>query len=208
MYSYLFDPIPKRLVLGTSFLVFSCHLLLSQAGNPPTGQVLDDAGYPLIGATVRWVDGKGTTTDQDGRFLLQVEPGQTRMAVSYIGFAPAEVQIDTAQFPMTIVLVEGASLAQVEVKARDKGSFTSLLDGRNIESLTTKELRKAPCCSLAESFENSPVVDLTYGDPLTGRREIQMLGLRGNYTQLTVEKRPALTGLATPYALDLIPGPW
>ena len=83
-----------------------------------------------------------------------------------------------------------------------------MLSGRNVESLTSKELRKAPCCSLAESFENSPVVDLSYGDPLTGRREIKMLGLKGNYTLMTLEKRPAFTGLATPYAFDMIPGTW
>ncbi|MEL6355923.1 MAG: TonB-dependent receptor, partial [Bacteroidota bacterium] len=199
---------PNRSLLFFTLLLLFFNVLSAQGGDHPKGIVLDDAGYPLIGATVRWVGGSGTTTDQEGAFHLVPEAGKTHMAVSYIGFAPAEVQIDTAQFPITIVLVEGTSLTEVEVTARDKGSFTSLLSGRNIESLTTKELRKAPCCSLAESFENSPVVDLTYGDPLTGRREIQMLGLRGNYTQLTLEKRPALTGLATPYALDLIPGPW
>ncbi|MEZ4983877.1 MAG: hypothetical protein R2795_02370 [Saprospiraceae bacterium] len=32
--------------------------------------------------------------------------------------------------------------------------------------------------------------------------------MRGNYTLFTLEKRPAFTGLAIPYAMDLIPGTW
>ncbi|MEZ4983878.1 MAG: hypothetical protein R2795_02375 [Saprospiraceae bacterium] len=76
-------------------------------------------------------------------------------------------------------MAEGTALTTVEVVARDKGHFTSVLDGRNVESLTSKELRKAPCCSLAESFENSPVVDLTYGDPLTGRKGDTNAGFAG-----------------------------
>ena len=174
-----------------------------------SGTVYDTDNYPLTGATVRWETGGGTTVDPDGRFTLAAAPGQERFTVSYLGFATRTFWTDTLSGELAIVLEEaGTSLGAVEVTARDGGRGASLLSDRNIESISSKELRKAPCCSLAESFENSPVVDLTYGDPLTGRREIQMLGLRGNYTQLTLEKRPALDGLASPFALDLIPGPW
>ncbi len=173
------------------------------------GDVFDTDDYPLVGATVTWADGSGTTVDADGHFELPEKAGQNQFQISYLGFATREFMTDTLSFPLRIVMTEeGTSLGQVEVTARDGGRAASLLNNRNIESINSKELRKAPCCSLAESFENSPVVDLAYGDPLTGRREIQMLGLRGNYTQLTLEKRPMLDGLASPYALDLIPGPW
>jgi len=183
----------------------------AQGGAVPefiTGFVFDSDGFPLPGATVHWLSGPGTTSDVDGAFQLAAVAGESTIRFSFVGFRSVDVAVATATFPLRMVLEEGNELATVEVTARNKGSFTSILDGRNVESITSKELRKAPCCSLAESFENSPVVDLTYGDPLTGRREIQLLGLRGNYTQFTLEKRPALTGLATPYALDLIPGTW
>lgn len=192
------------------FLPFSS--LVSQSSPDATsfrGTIYDDVGEPLIGATVRWIDGPGTITDAEGKFQLEPSPAHTRMAVSYIGFATLKFNPDTVQWPYTITLIEnGKDLDAVEVTARDKGSFVSTLSARNVESLTSKELRKAPCCTLAESFENSPVVDLQYGDPLTGRREIRMLGLRGSYTLLTLEKRPLFTGLASPYAFDMIPGTW
>jgi outer membrane receptor protein involved in Fe transport len=35
-----------------------------------------------------------------------------------------------------------------------------------------------------------------------------MLGLRGVYSQLLVENRPTLGGIATPFALEMIPGTW
>ncbi|PHI19046.1 hypothetical protein CEQ90_14825 [Lewinellaceae bacterium SD302] len=188
-----------------------CILPLSLfAQEHPHGKVLDDAGYPLIGATVRWVDGEGSVTDIDGVFKLETaRPEAGVIAFSYIGFATLLVKTDTVEFPLSVTLIEDSqNLDAVEVTARDKGSFVSTLADRNVESLTSTELRKAPCCSLGESFENSPTVDLSYGDPLTGRREIRVLGLKGNYTLLTMEKRPMFTGLATPYAFDMIPGTW
>lgn len=193
-------------------LILSCSFSVIVAQNHashPYGTVVDDAGDPLIGATVRWIDGPGTVTESDGSFTLPHSDATTNFAVSFIGFATLKFNATTSTFPITIVLrEEDNNLETVQVTARDKGSFVSTLDGRNVESLTSKELRKAPCCSLAESFENSPVVDLSYGDPLTGRREIRMLGLKGNYTLMTLEKRPAFTGLASPYAFDMIPGTW
>ncbi|NJC25337.1 TonB-dependent receptor [Neolewinella antarctica] len=173
------------------------------------GKVVDADDYPLAGATVTWGDGTGTTVELDGSFTLPEVAGQHHFTISYLGFTPQSFHVGELNLPLTVILLEAAStLGDVTVTARDNGNSASVLKTRNIESISSKELRKAPCCSLAESFENSAVVDLTYGDPLTGRREIQMLGLRGNYTQITLEKRPMLDGLASPYALDLIPGPW
>lgn len=195
---------PRARHLLSLLLLFSSLFLSAQI----TGTVHDPDGYPLPGATVRWTAGGGTTVDAEGRFNLAVEAGRDSFVISYLGFDDQTFAADQPG-PLAVVLTEtAASLDAVEVTDRDGGRAASLLSDHNIETVSSKELRKAPCCSLAESFENSPVVDLTYGDPLTGRREIQMLGLRGAYTQLTLEKRPMLDGLASSYALDLIPGPW
>ncbi|MFT4687218.1 MAG: hypothetical protein ACJATN_000390 [Neolewinella sp.] len=199
-------PLHLRPRLLLPFILFLLTPLLHAQTH---GEVFDADDYPLVGATVRWADGSGTTVDVDGHFHLPEKLNQNQFEISYLGFATREFLTDTLEFPLRIVMIEkGTALGEIQVTARDGGRSASLLKARNIETISSKELRKAPCCSLAESFENSPVVDLTYGDPLTGRREIQMLGLRGNYTQLTLEKRPMLDGLASPFALDLIPGPW
>lgn len=182
---------------------------LSAQSTSLTGVVLDEQQDPLPGATVYWQDGDGTVTDTDGTFRLDwPETGSPTLVVSFVGFRQRELQPERDGAPLKIILAEGAALSEVEVTARDRGNFTSVIESRNVESITSKELRKAPCCSLAESFETNPTVSATYADPLTGTREIQLLGLRGTYTQLTLEKRPAFTGLATPYALDYVPGTW
>lgn len=201
------SPHPRSRPLYLLFLLLSSPLLLAQ--NAVTGSVFDTDDYPMVGATVRWRDGGGTTVDADGHFRLEPQGGRTVFEVSYLGFVSRQLATDTLPDPLRIVLEDASStLGEVLVTDRDAGATGSLTNAHNVERIGEKELRKAPCCSLAESFENSPVVDLSYGDPLTGRREIQLLGLRGNYTQLTLEKRPLLDGLASPYALDLIPGPW
>ncbi|HEY0355459.1 MAG TPA: TonB-dependent receptor, partial [Flavisolibacter sp.] len=74
--------------------------------------------------------------------------------------------------------------------------------------ITKKELLKAACCNLSESFETNPSVDVSYNDAVTGSKQIQLLGLSGVYTQLTVENLPGPRGIATPLGLNSIAGPW
>ena len=49
---------------------------------------------------------------------------------------------------------------------------------------------------------------MSYNDAITGSKQIQLLGLSGNYTQLTVENLPGPRGLATALGLNSIAGPW
>src|SRR5690606_4511905 len=75
-------------------------------------------------------------------------------------------------------------------------------------TLNEKELQKAACCNLSESFETEGSVDVMYRDGVTGAKEIQMLGLSGTYTQMLRETIPSLRGLAVGYGLAYIPGTW
>ncbi|MBL0153825.1 MAG: TonB-dependent receptor [Chitinophagaceae bacterium] len=74
--------------------------------------------------------------------------------------------------------------------------------------MTEKELFKAACCNLSESFETNPSVDVSYNDAVTGSKQIQLLGLAGAYTQLLVENLTGPRGIATPLGLNSIAGPW
>ena len=57
------------------------------------GQVVDQSGEPLIGATVR-VKGvqSGVVTDFDGNFELNA-PGNGTLVVSYVGYKDREIAI-------------------------------------------------------------------------------------------------------------------
>lgn len=57
------------------------------------GQVVDENGQPLIGATVKEKGGKsGTVTDLDGNFVLNVD-GTATLVISYVGYNDREVAI-------------------------------------------------------------------------------------------------------------------
>lgn len=76
------------------------------------------------------------------------------------------------------------------------------------EVVTRKELTRAACCSLAESFERSPSVEVSFTDAVSGARAIRMLGLGGQYTQLLTDAVPLMLSLEIPFGLDHVPGPF
>jgi len=94
------------------------------------------------------------------------------------------------------------------VFSRNIGSFIPLTSTIRTQVMTGTELLKAACCNLSESFETNPSVDVSFNDAVTGSKQIQLLGLSGNYTQLTVENLPGPRGIATILGLNSIAGPW
>ena len=82
-----------------TFLALAAVLLLAAPVHAQTlgkiaGQVTDDAGQPLIGASVL-IDGttQGASTDVDGYYyILQVRPGTYSLRVSYLGYTPTVVE--------------------------------------------------------------------------------------------------------------------
>ena len=76
------------------------------------------------------------------------------------------------------------------------------------EVMTIKTLGKAACCNLSESFETNASVSVSYADAVTGSKQIQLLGLAGNYVQTNVENIPSIRGLKSTYGLNYLPGTW
>lgn len=107
-----------------------------------------------------------------------------------------------------IATASKVQLNEVSVTSKQPSTYISALNPVRTETITSKELLKAACCNLSESFETNPSVDVSYNDAVTGSKQIQLLGLSGNYTQLTVENLPGPRGIATPLGLNSIAGPW
>lgn len=161
---------------------------------------------PLVGASVIWLgSGSGTTTDENGVFTLK-QNGE-RIVVSYTGYKPDTISISPMK-ELKIVLATGNQLSEVKVSSSRAATYIYTRDPYRIAIVTPKELLKAACCNLSESFETNPSVDVSYNDAVTGSKQIQLLGLAGIYTQLTVENLPGPRGLATSLGLNSIPGTW
>lgn len=163
---------------------------------------------PLSGASILWAGTlKGTKTDLHGVFSLPHEEPGSKLVVSYAGYRADTIAIENMR-DLQIVLAANGQLNEVKITSRRKGVYVDLYNPFRIATITPKELLKAACCNLSESFETNPSVDVSYNDAVTGSKQIQLLGLSGIYTQLTVENLPGPRGLATPLGLNSIAGPW
>ena len=163
---------------------------------------------PLGGASVYWLGTqRGTSTDSAGVFSIQQDSGAALLVISYTGFQPDTLAITNSQ-ELRIILGNDKKLGEVVITSRQRAAYISSFSVIRTQVITERELFKAACCNLSESFETNPSVDVSYNDAVTGSKQIQLLGLSGNYTQLTVENLPGPRGIATPLGLNSIAGPW
>lgn len=168
----------------------------------------DGSFKPLIGATVQWLGtNTGVLTDTSGVFILNHDGKSERLIVSYSGYTPDTLSVTDMQ-ELKIILASDRQLSEVKVTSKQRSTYLSAMSPIRTQIMTEKELFKAACCNLSESFETNPSVDVSYNDAVTGSKQIQLLGLSGNYTQLTVENLPGPRGLATALGLNSIAGPW
>ncbi|WP_395054479.1 TonB-dependent receptor plug domain-containing protein [Flavobacterium sp.] len=99
-------------------------------------------------------------------------------------------------------------LDEVKIVTKKKGLQKSLTKVTNTTVVTSKELLKAACCNLAESFETNPSIDVNFADALTGTKQIKMLGLTSPYLMITEENIPSVRGASQAYGLSFTPGTW
>ncbi len=150
---------------------------------------------------------EGVVSDVNGYFTIATTIDHSALTFSSVGFEPDtlhHIHGDT----LHIVLKEGVILEDVSV-VYEKGDYhLSKIDPINSHTMEQGELRKAACCSLAESFETNPSIDANYTDAITGTKQIRMLGLSGKYVQIMQDNIPSIRGLASVYGLSYIPGTW
>jgi hypothetical protein len=171
----------------------------------------DDDTAALIGANVYWANTtEGTASDETGIAHLPVHhhlPHQ--LVVSYIGFYNDTLTVtDPDKRHYYVFLINVRMLNAVEVVQKRKTQFVSSIETIKTEFIGEDELKRAACCDLSESFETNASVDVSYSDAVTGAKEIRLLGLDGVYVEMLQEKVPSLRGLAVPFGLSYVPGPW
>jgi outer membrane receptor for ferrienterochelin and colicin/copper chaperone CopZ len=203
----------KKLHQLYTLLLCSMFSISLSAQGTFSGWVVDHEGNPLIGATIQWKDSLtvGTASDVDGKFevpRLDTVNGHI-LLIRHVSYAQVEVEIFPYENHLKLKVEADAIMeTAVEVTTTRRDAFNSTLNPLNIETLSACELKRAACCSLAESFENNGTVNVSHSDAVTGAREVEMLGLRGIYTQMMIENRPTLNRLGRAYGLEYIPGSW
>ncbi len=169
-----------------------------------------DSLVPLIGANVYW-DGTsvGAITDANGYYTINRTPESNSLVASYIGYNSLTKVIISRSGTTNFILSEsGSKLTEIEIIARLEATSVDLKAADLSYKVTGKELRKAACCNLSESFETNASVDISFTDPVSGQKQIEMLGLAGKYALIQRENIPFARGLNTNSGLAYIPGPF
>jgi outer membrane receptor for ferrienterochelin and colicins len=109
---------------------------------------------------------------------------------------------------VSILSFSQKKLEDVKIEGEKKGIRKSLTTTSNTYMVSSKELLKAACCNLAESFETNPSIDVNFADALTGTKQIKMLGLTSPYLMITEENIPSVRGASQAYGLSFTPGTW
>lgn len=195
----------------TFFLLF----LVSTVSAQISGTVYshDDFGNreTIVGAQVLLLKSKiFTTSNTKGKFNL---PGPSTLpdtlVIRFVGHH-ADTLIITENNPMEleITLFQANVRSEVIIEARRKATSIQKMNPLFVQNLSENEFRKAACCNISEAFETNASVDVSMPDPISGQRRIQMLGLDGIYTQITLENIPYFRGLSYAFGMSSIPGTW
>lgn len=165
--------------------------------------------HPIENATVKWLENPdiATRTNASGMFAIPYKSKFKNLIIRNVGYEPDTLQVESAS-DVKMIIAKNNRLNDVIITAQQRSKFIANLAAFRTEVLNEHELFKAACCNLSESFETNASVDVSTNDAITGSKQIQLLGISGIYTQLTVENLPGPTGLASTLGLNSISGAW
>ena len=181
-------------VLGLLFFAVAFTVSLS-AQRTISGTVIDDSGFPVIGASVlvKGLD-VGTITDIDGTYQLDLPAGSEKLVISYTGYGTQEIDVLNGSV-FDITMAEGAVLDEIvvtglgikkEKKALGYGVSTIGADG------------------IAERGETD--VARILNGKATGVNIQQTSGLAGSGTNIIIRGYSSITGSNQPlFVVDGVP---
>jgi TonB-linked SusC/RagA family outer membrane protein len=162
---------------------------------PITGTVLSSDGQPLQGATVK-IKGsdKGTTTDADGRFKLNVNEGDKVLLISYTGYSSAEIPL-TEKNDLTVRLTASAGgLNDVVVIGYGTSNRKNLIS--SISSVKGSDIANVPVTSIDAALQGKA----------SGVQVVQNSGSPGDETYIRIRGNGSLFGENRPlYVIDGVP---
>ena len=170
-------------------LVFSL-LVANVSAQTVSGNVVDETGEPVIGATVTEKGTKNATvTDFDGNFTIKLESGKV-ITISYIGMQSQDVNV-AGKSSVNIVLKEDATTLQ-DIVVVGYGTMKKQDLTGSVSSVNTEQLNAKGAPSVLGNLQGSnPGVNIT-----------QTSGRGGSYN-IEIRGRSSINGDTTPlYVVD------
>ena len=143
----------KRSILFIAFIVV---LFSAFSQNKLSGKVFDaNTNAPLLAANIT-VQGKGgTTTDKDGRFVLDC-PGTARITISFVGYQTQQLFVRNCEEDLQVGLIQLTHvLDAVEITAVSGENKSILYQPSSITKLTTVELKRGNGLFLDDAINTS-----------------------------------------------------
>jgi len=170
-------------------------------------ELVDNIEIPIVGANIYLIDNSmGDVSDFEGNFMIQNLNNINQFIVSHTGYISDTLSLKDDYDK--VILLPDNSLDEITINTKRKTSSVSTISSANILNISSSELLKAACCNLAESFETTPSIDVNYSDAISGRKQINMLGLASPNILISIENTPSIRGALNVYGLTFIPGTW
>lgn len=146
-----------------------------------TGRIIDSSGIPLAGATISIKGKRAVTTDANGGFSIQADPGDV-VVVSFVGFTPSSFKVKNDTKTVTIVLSRVPAVIEniviTGIFNKPKESYTGAT-----RVISEKEIREFQGRNLFITLGNIDpsfyvVTNNTIGSDPNKVPEIQLRGIR------------------------------
>ena len=159
------------------------------AQNVVKGTVNDEAGEPIIGATVK-VQGsqQGSITDFDGKFSIQAASNAT-LEISYVGYVSQKVKV-AGQNDITVVLKEDAQMLN-DIVVVGYGTMKKSDITGSVVSVNTEDMMKRAPVNIAQGLQGAApgvIVTMQDGSP-DAKAQVRIRGvatINGNASPLYV----------------------
>src|SRR5690606_15081512 len=139
-----------------SFFLLCCYLFVADDVIAQTrtivGHVIDSVSQlPLEGATISVIGTtKSVVTTNEGRYAIDISSNKDKLRVSYIGYLPAEIEVDGRSVIDISLVSEGQALEEVVIVAYGEQKKESVTAA--ISSVSTKDIVSSPTANISNSL--------------------------------------------------------
>jgi outer membrane receptor for ferrienterochelin and colicins len=193
--------------MKTRYLIL--FLLISHTGFGQTAQlkgVVTSKGEPVPFANVL-IEGTttGTSTTEDGNFVLERPAGKFTLVISGIGYKTLRKEITATTTSVQLELTEDVAELEAVVVTGTMKEVTKMNSPIPVEVFAPSFFLKNPTPNIFEALSLVNGVQPQINCNVCNTGDIHINGLEGPYTMILIDGMPIVSSLATVYGLSGIP---
>ncbi|MCB0707341.1 MAG: TonB-dependent receptor [Saprospiraceae bacterium] len=189
----------KQFSLLLAILLAISNLAWSQ--NTLTGKVIDETDQqPLIGALIQLQsNGKGTVTNEQGYFKLEITPGTDVLIIKYLGYDESRIDVNSNTSEIGVIEMKrgNTTLDEVIVSA-SPNNYKGTFKGSNFR-INPLTLRNMNPLSTEEVLRNVPGVNIVGDMGLSNRPNISIRGSWGRRSKKVLLMEDGTPSAPAPY---------